>query len=243
MPELLVLEHTAGAGASAFTEVLDTRATITPWRRVEVEGPEDIPDDLTDVAGLVVMGGTMSATDPEALPWMPAELELLRRAVEAEVPVLGVCLGAQLLAAAHGGRVEQRSAPEIAYLPLTRTPDAAGDPVLGGWQDGAAPLFLHEDEVVDLPEGAVALLDGSEGTAGWRLGSAWAVQFHPEVDADQLAGWFELDTLARLLDRAGVDGEQLLEEARTRDRSIVPIGRALIGRFIDGAVRPYVEAD
>lgn len=240
MPELLVLQHTAAAGPSCFVEVLDARRTIAPWRRIEVDAG-DLPDDLSDIAGLVVMGGPMSAVEPQAFPWMPPELALLREAVEAEIPVLGVCLGAQLLAAAHGGRVEQRATPEIGYLPLTRTAEASGDPVFGGWQDGATPLFLHEDEVVQLPDGAVPMLKGSEGTPGWRLGSAWAVQFHPEVDADQLQGWLTLDALTPLLERAGVDGEQLTEEARTRDRSIVPIGRALIGRFIDAAVRPRLE--
>lgn len=243
MPELLVLQHTPAAGPSSFVEVLDSRRGIAPWRLIEVTEPDDLPADLTDVAGIVVMGGTMSATDPEAEPWMPRELDLLRDAVDAQVPVLGVCLGAQLLAAAHGGRVERRSSPEIAYLPVTRTAEASGDPVFGGWQDGAAPLFLHEDEVVELPDGAVRMLTGSEATPGWRLGSAWAVQFHPEVDAEQLEGWLALDALTPLLERAGVDAEELAEQARTRNRSIVPVGRALIGRFLDAVVRPHVQEE
>jgi GMP synthase (glutamine-hydrolysing) len=241
LPDLLVLQHTPAAGPSAFVEVLDSRTTIASWRLVEVESPDDIPDDVSDLAGIIVMGGTMSATSPKELPWMPAELEMLRSAVKQDVPVLGVCLGAQMLAAAHGGEVERRGTPQIAYIPLSRTPDADGDPVMGGWQDGAAPLFLHEDEVTRLPEGAVAMLKGGQGTAGWRLGSAWAVQFHPEVHADQLEDWLSLEALTPLLETAGVDGEALLEEARTRDRGIVPIGRALVGRFIDAAVRPHVE--
>lgn len=242
MADLLVLQHTRAAGPSAFTEVLDSRTAIAPWRLIDVQDADDVPEDLTDVAGLVLLGGTMSVTDPAVLPWMPAELDLLRRAVDDEVPVFGVCLGAQLLAAALGGTVERRPVPEIGYRALDRTSDAAGDPVMGGWQDGAATLFLHEDDVTQLPEGAVVLLAGSESTAAWRLGSAWAVQFHPEVDAEQLAGWLELDTLTPLLDAAGVDGGELLAEARTRDRNVVPIGRALIGRFIDGVLRPRLEA-
>lgn len=242
MSELLVLQHTAGAGPSCFVEVLDARTSIAPWRLVEVAGPDDLPADPGALAGLVVMGGTMSAIEPEAQPWMPAEFDLLRRAVDAEVPVLGVCLGAQMLAAAHGGTVERRATPQIGYRPLLRTDEAAGDPVFGGWQDGATPLFFHEDEVVELPEGGVAMLEDEGQVAGWRLGSAWAVQFHPEVDGAQLAQWLELDALHPVLDRAGVDGAALLTEARTRDRNVVPIGRALIGRFIDAAVRPHLEA-
>lgn len=241
MPELLVLQHSSAAGPSSFIEVLDARRDIAPWRLIEVAVPEDLPVDLAEVAGIVVMGGTMSATDPGAESWMPRELELLREAVDIELPVLGVCLGAQMLAAAHGGRVERRSTPEIAYLPVTRTADASDDPVFGGWQDGAAPLFLHEDEVVELPEAAVPMLEGSEATPGWRLGSAWAVQFHPEVDAEQVESWLALHALTPLLDRAGVNPEELADQARTRNRSIVPIGRALIGRFLDAVVRPHLQ--
>ncbi len=241
MAELLVLQHTEGAGPSAFVDVLDGRRSIAPWRLVAVAEPDDLPGDLDDVAGLIVLGGTMSVTDPAELPWMPSELELLRRAVDEEVPVLGVCLGAQLLGAALGGKVARRDAPEIGYLALTRTEAAVGDPVFGGWQDGAFQLFLHEDEVTELPDGAEPMLTGSDATAGWRLGSAWAVQFHPEVDAAQLESWAELPALAPLLEAAGVDGEALLEEAHRRDRNVVPIGRALVGRFIDAVVRPRLE--
>ena len=241
MAGILVLQHTAAAGPSCFTEVLDSRTSIAPWQLVHVADEADVPTDLEDVAAVIVMGGTMSATARDDVPWMAAELDLLRTAVEAGIPVLGVCLGAQLLGAALGGTVEQRDTPEIGYIPLTRTDHAAGDPVIGGWQDGAAPLFLHEHEVTSLPPGAVPLLSGSDAPAAWRVGDAWAVQFHPEVDAEQLHGWLELDELAPLLRAAGVDGAALGDEASQRDRSIVPIGRALVGRFIDAVVRPRVE--
>lgn len=240
MAELVVLEHTAGAGASAFTEVLDARATIAPWRAVDVPAGAALPADLDTVAGLVVMGGTMSATSPDDLPWMVAELELLRRAVAAEVPVLGICLGAQLLGAALGGEVTRRARPQVGYLPVTRTDPAAGDPVFGGWPDGAAALFVHEDEVTRLPPDATPMLLGDGMVCAWRSGSAWAVQFHPEVDAAQLERWTTHEALEPMLARAGVDGATLAEEGRRRARFTVPQGRALLGRFIDAAVRPRV---
>jgi GMP synthase (glutamine-hydrolysing) len=243
--ELVVLEHTAGAGASAFTEVLDARTSIAPWRRVDVPGGDPLPHDLDTVAGLLVMGGTMSATTPDDLPWMVDELALLAEAVAADVPVFGVCLGAQLLGTALGGVVTRRERPQVGFLPVERTPTATDDPVFGGWPDGAAPLFVHEDEVTTLPAAAVPLLvgDGRVGDGdvpGWRLGSAWAVQFHPEVDAPQLERWVSHAALAPLLGAAGVDGEALLEEGRRRERFTVPLGRALLGRFLDAVVRPRV---
>jgi GMP synthase (glutamine-hydrolysing) len=240
MPELVVVEHTRGAGPSSFVEVLDGRRSLLPWRSVRPPEGEQLPEDLDLVGGIVVMGGTMSVTDADDLPWMLTELAWLRRAVESDVPVFGVCLGAQLLGRALGGEVARRDRPEVGYLALMRTDAAANDEVMGGWPDGAVSLFVHEDEVTALPAAASALLTGSDGVAAWRVGSAWAVQFHPEVDAAQLERWLGMDSLTRLTAAAGADPDALLEEARRRDRVTTAHGRALIGRFVDAAVRPRV---
>ena len=241
MSELVVLTHTAGAGPSAFTEVLDARTSIAPWRCIDVPAGDPLPDVREEVAGLVVMGGTMSAVDPTRHPWMPPELDLLRRAVETEVPVLAVCLGAQLLGQACGGQVVRRDVPEVGFLPLDRTDEGRADPVVAGWPDGARTLFIHEDEVVSLPPDAQLVLSGSDGVPAWRLGSALAVQFHPEVTAAQLASRVDGGLLDDLLARAAVDPDALVDEAQRRDRFTVPLGRALVGRFLDGPVRERVS--
>lgn len=237
--ELAVLQHHPQAGPAAFVDVLDGRADRLPWRRVDVPGGDPLPD-VAQLGGLLVMGGAMGVPDQDEHPWMEEELALIRRTVEAEIPVFGVCLGAQLLAAALDGEVTRRETPEIGYLPLTRTEEGRADDVLAGWPDGAATLMLHEDQVTTLPEGAVSLLDGSDGWAAWRVGSAHAVQFHPEVTADQLAEWVELEQLRGLLAAAEVDPAELTAEAERRARFTVPQGRALIGRWLDGPVRVHL---
>lgn len=240
MGEVVVLEHTTAAGLSAFTEVLDARTTIAPWRRIHVPDGAPLPEDLGAVAGLIVMGGAMSAVDPLAHGWMPAELELLRRAVADDVPVLGVCLGAQLLATALGGEVTARSTPAAAFVALHHTDQVRGDTVLAGWPDGAPALFVHEDQVATLPPEATALLTGGDGVPAWRVGDAWSVQFHPEVTPEQLRAWADDGMLDALLERSGVDVDALLAEADRRGRFTVPLGRALVGRFLDGPVRARV---
>lgn len=241
MTELLVLQHDRLAGPSMFTSVLDQRTGLVPWRLVEVAGAGDLPDDLSGAAGLVVLGGTMSVTTPDTHDWITPELALLRAAVDEELPVFGVCLGAQLLAAALGGEVTRRQQPQVGYLPLRRTEEASGDLVFGGWQDGATMLFVHEDEVSTLPADAEPMLTGGDGMAAWRCGSARAVQFHPETDANQLDEWVADDALTPMLDAAGVDRDALTDEANRRSRFSVPIGRALLGRFIDGMIRPRLD--
>lgn len=237
--ELVVLQHHPDTGPGTFVEVLDARAHLAPWRLVDVAAGEPLPS-VDGLAGLVSLGGPMGVPDADDHPWMAQETDLLRRAVEAEVPVLGVCLGAQLLASALDGAVERRDVPEIGYLPLTRTEAASDEPVAAGWPDGTTALFFHQDEVTRLPEDAATVLEGSEGPASWRHGSAVGIQFHPETDAEQLAGWVEHSPLREQFEAAGVDAEGLLEEARRRERFAVAQGRALIGRFIDDPVRKHL---
>lgn len=238
--ELLVLDHHPNTGVCRFADVLDGRRDLVDHRTLAVADGAPLPDVLDDVAGIVSMGGPQSATEVADHPWMRAEADLLRRAVDAHVPVFGVCLGAQLLGIALGGQVTRRPVPEVGYLPLTRTAGAADDEVVAGWPDGTAALFVHEDEVSTLPPDAEALLTGNDGVPAWRVASAWAVQAHPEVDAAQLEAWVGLERLQGLLDAADVDGAALVAEARRRERFAVATGSALFGRFVDGPVRKRV---
>ncbi|MFA9432600.1 type 1 glutamine amidotransferase [Egicoccus sp. AB-alg2] len=239
MPSLLVLRHHPATGPSRLTPTLDEHAGVVPWRLLDVTD-QPLPGDDEPLAGVLVMGGPMSAVHPQRHPWMPEELDFLRRRVADGVPVLGICLGAQLLGTALGGRVSPRTVPEAGYLPLRRTAAGRTDPVLGAWPDGAAPLLLHEDEVDRLPPAARPLLTGNDGVPAWRHGSALAIQFHPEVDVTQLRGWADL--LEGLLSRAGSDVEGLLREARHRESETVSLGRDLLARWLDVEVRPRLLA-
>lgn len=241
--ELLVLEHDPTTGACRFADVLDDRTSLAPWRTVDVTTDTALTDvDLGAVAGLVVMGGPQSVADGVAPTWLSAEQALLRDAVATEVPVLAVCLGAQVLATAHGGEVTRLDRPEVGFLPVRRVgPAAAGEEeVTAGWPDGAATLLMHEDGVTTLPPAGEPLLEGPSGAVAWRLGPAVATQAHPEADAAQLERWTATPALAELLTRAEVDGAELVAEASRRERFTRPLGHALLGRFVDGPVRRRV---
>ena len=233
--ELLVLDHHPTTGPCRFVDVLDGRSDLFSWRSIEVASGAPLPTDLADVAGLLVMGGPQSVTEDH--PWMAGESDLLRRAVAEDVPVFGVCLGAQLLAVATGGQVTTRAVPEIGFVPQRPTEEGAADELTAGWPDGAATVLWHGDEVTRLPGEAVPLLLGDEQATAWRVGSAFATQAHPEVDAAQLARWVELDELDHQFADSGLDADAFLAEAARREPFLLATGVSLFGRFVDGPVR------
>jgi GMP synthase (glutamine-hydrolysing) len=184
----LLVQHVAHEGPGAIAlAVTDSGADLTV---VRVDRGDSIPPPsaVADMAGLVVMGGPMGVHDD--LAWLAAERALLREAVEAARPVLGVCLGAQQLAAALGASVTQGPAPECGVGEVHLTTDAFGDPVFGAAPTPLPCVHWHGD-TFSLPERAVRLAgnDAYENQA-FRAGArAYGLQFHVEVTAGLVARW------------------------------------------------------
>ncbi|WP_306300609.1 type 1 glutamine amidotransferase [Streptomyces sp. NRRL B-24572] len=210
---VLVVQHEADAGPGLVGEHLVRTGlrlhVIRAWKG------EALPQSLGGHAGLLVLGGSANCEDDEAAPWLPRVRALVREAVAGEVPLLGICLGGQIVAHALGGSVVRRvRGPEVGSVPLRRLPAAAGDPVLGAVPEGAPAAQWHWDEVDRLPAGAVPLLTGDDCPyQAFRVGSAgWAVQFHPEVGADTVAVWADAD--GEDLRAAGGDPEAAVASVR-----------------------------
>ena len=187
MPTILVLEHDPTDPVQRLGDwLVEAGAELVICR---LHAGDRLPDAFD---GLVCMGGRMNAWNDAATPWLADTKRLLRRAVADGTPTLGVCLGAQLLAAAGGGTVQKGpNGPEIgAYLAAKR--DAAGeDPLFGPVRMTPDVMQCHEDAVTVLPPGSTLLLSGTGYPhQAWRQGrAAWAVQFHPEPTADTVREW------------------------------------------------------
>ncbi|GAA1515450.1 type 1 glutamine amidotransferase [Sphaerisporangium rubeum] len=185
---VLVVEHEADAGLGFFEGWLAAAGVTCDVVRPYLG--EDVPAAPGD--GLIVLGGAASAWDDAGYPWQPATRALLRTAVETSVPVLGICLGAQLLTMACGGVVE-RGTPglEVGLRTVTMLPAATRDPLFGVLPPAPRAVQYHSDAMTVLPPGAVPMVTGAPYPAqGYRLGDlAWAVQFHPEATPAIFTSW------------------------------------------------------
>jgi GMP synthase (glutamine-hydrolysing) len=228
LTRVLVIQHEDGTGPGLIGERLEAAGADVdlrhPWQG------DALPDDLSGHDALLVLGGTPAAFDDVA--WWPAVLKLLRGAVADEVPVLGICLGAQLLAVACGGTVARAGHPQIGLYELSAHPAAAADELFGGLPPGPVAVQWHWDEITALPPGAVPLLYCPDfPNQAYRLGArAWGVQFHPEVGAAEASKWAASDTAS--LEGLGLDVQAMLGVVEEAEPELLAIWAAWADRWI-----------
>lgn len=229
MPRCLVVQHAEPEEPYAIGDALTGAGVELDVCRVFAG--EEPPVDLAEIDALVVMGGPMSAAGDDRFPTRQAELGLLADALARGRPALGVCLGAQLLAAAGGGRVYRGDAgPEIGWGPVTLGPAAATDALLRDLPVTTEALHWHGD-TFDLPDGAVHLASSDRyPNQAFRLGaSAWGLQFHVEVDARALDAY--LEAFAAHARKHGVDPAQIEARAGECLAALGPWRLGVSGRF------------
>lgn len=189
MPErVYVFQHVACEDLGTFAVPLAARN----WRvdYVRLFAGEPVPADAAAARMLIFLGGPMSVNDEAHYSYLVAEKALIRTALARQTPILGVCLGAQLVAAAAGARVYPAPQPEIGWAPITLTADGQQDALLGGLATLAAVFHWH-GETFDVPAGATGLAASAVvPNQAFRLGShVYALQFHLEVDQSMIASW------------------------------------------------------
>jgi GMP synthase-like glutamine amidotransferase len=182
---ILIFRHWSSEGPGYLAEVLD-RGDF-PWRLIAVDAGDAIPETPKNASALVFMGGPMSVNDP--LDWVEREVSLIREAITMGIPVLGHCLGSQLIAKAMGGIITKNPAPEIGWLPVTLADNA----MTTDWFNGLPSTFevFHwHSETFSLPLKSTLVLSSRYcDHQGFVAGNTLALQCHIEITENLVQDW------------------------------------------------------
>jgi GMP synthase-like glutamine amidotransferase len=211
------------AFARRGAEVVEHQVCRTPLSPV---GSSEFPDP-TSFGAVVVLGSRWSVYDPACAHWVEPELEMLRAADAAGVPVLGCCFGGQVLAAALGGTVAPTEHPETGWMGVG--PYAVDGPDQGLVTPG--PWLQWHGDAFTVPPGATELARTQAGPQAFVLRRNLGLQFHPEADRAVLEGWL-VDDEHELVE-AGIDPQPLLDDADRLGPEVGPQAHALVDRFLD----------
>jgi GMP synthase (glutamine-hydrolysing) len=239
-PRFLVLQHADCEPPAAFGDELIARDYELV--RVALDLGEDLPPWYS-FAGVIAMGGPMGTYEIDRFPWLVEEIRFIAEVVEAGVPFWGVCLGAQLLAAAAGGTVAPGPEPEVGVMSVQLTDEAASDPVFDIAPEQIETLQWHGDTYT-LPPGAIQLARSATiPQQAFRVGSAYGLQFHLEATADMVAEWGTLFAYSQSLERVHGPGAlaALLRDVASVEEEARTLARQLFGRWLDLFVQPEPE--
>lgn len=208
---ILVLQHVDCEPPGTYLPVLESAGQVVPVRL----GVDPLPAGL-DWFAIVAMGGPMGVNDRTSVGWLAEEIAVISAALAAGVPFWGVCLGAQLLAAALGARVYTGPAPEVGVGRVALTRAGRGDPVFGALPAGFEALHWHSD-TFELPADAVLLATSPQyDHQVFRWNSSYGVQCHLEASPEMAGTWLALDAYRTSLDVAlGPGGKDVLVNALT----------------------------
>jgi len=218
----LIVEHERATPGGLVYDWLDDYDAEVEELRIDVEERE------VDPAGydLIVPLGSEFAAYDDTVPWIQREIALLERAAAADVPVLGICFGGQLLARVLGGRCFRAPDSEIGWLPVrTRDPELVPE----------GPWFQWHFDTFTAPEGATVLAETDLGPQAYVIGHSLGVQFHPEVTPAIMEDWVRV--YRHELDGDGVDPDALLQETYDRAESAHASSRRLLDTYLERVAR------
>jgi GMP synthase-like glutamine amidotransferase len=227
---VLAIVHQRDAGPGVFAAAIaESGADLDVW--LPPEGAA-APADPLGYDAVLVLGGAVHPDQDAAHGWLGEEKALLKRLLASEVPLLGLCLGGQLVAEAAGATPRRASRPEIGWHRVELSAAGGEDPLLGPLAPGFEAFQWHSYEF-PLPPGAVALAHSEVGLQACRIGAtAWALQFHPEVSAADARGWIDGYRSDPDAVRIGVDPQALGAETEAKIAAFNQLGRDLCARWL-----------
>jgi GMP synthase (glutamine-hydrolysing) len=226
--KIWVLQHHPVENLGAIADALEEAALA--WQYVRIFDGAKIPADMKGAGGLIVMGGPETVYQLDRYPYLRDEMRLMESALRDNKPILGVCLGAQLLAAVLGATVRRSESREIGWYPVRLAEAARDDRLMRGLPPEFMAAHWHSD-VFDLPDGAVALAS-SERTAiqAFRFGDkAYGLLFHAEISEERIGKL--ISEFGEDLKRVGIDGDAYLANTPEYMPALSEIGATIFSRW------------
>jgi GMP synthase (glutamine-hydrolysing) len=229
MAKIYVLQHHPVENLGTIADALEGAALA--WQYVHINDGQPVPASMKGAGGLIVMGGPMGVYQTDRYPWLRDEMRLIEDAMKLNLPVLGVCLGAQILAAALGAKVERNPAgKEIGWHPIRLSDSAKDDRLMRGLPATMTPFHWHGD-VFDLPRGAISLASSEKTPCqAFRHGDkTYGFQFHFEVTRDGVAAMAA--AFAKELVRENIPADLMIAQAAEFLPSLEKISDTVFSRW------------
>ncbi|KFI84825.1 type 1 glutamine amidotransferase [Bifidobacterium psychraerophilum] len=224
-PQVLILQHADWEKPGRILECLDDVGLQTMTMNITGQAKPDLPE-FSEIAGLVIMGGPMGATDYENYPGLKKEAKLARAAISVGKPVIGVCLGQQIIATALGAKLTSGAVDEVGFAPIKRL---SQHDYFSMWSKQLNVLHWHHD-VVGLPEGAEPLARSEQTKVqAFRIGSALAMQFHLEVSAPLLEEWLAEPTMVKGMKKSQI--QKIRDDFNEYNTQLQPLADSVFSGF------------
>ena len=235
MKPVAIFRHAPSEGPGYFASYLERKAV--PWTLVALDAGKSVPRGARAFSGLVFMGGPMSVNDD--LPWISPALRLIVDAVRQDVPVLGHCLGGQLMARAFGGEVRAAPVKEIGWGEVRVAPNALARDWLG--ETGAFESFHWHGETFSIPPGGTRVLENARcANQAFALGRHFGMQCHVEMTPELIAGWVRggAAEIAQSQESPGVQApEEIERDLERRVAALHAVADRIYDRWTEGLSR------
>jgi GMP synthase-like glutamine amidotransferase len=235
MKTIAVFRHTATEGPGFLADFFDRNGL--PWQLIRIDAGDAVPASALEFGGLVFMGGPMSVNDD--LPWIPQVLSLIQQAVAQDIPVLGHCLGGQLMAKALGGVVGRNPVKEIGWGKVSVAPSNQARHWFGAIT-GFSGFHWH-GETFSIPQGAAGLLSSAHcANQAFAIGKHLAFQCHVEMTAQMVQEWCRVgaEEIAQSILSPGVQPvEEIERELALRIERLNAVAEKVYTQWICGLVR------
>lgn len=228
MRPIAVLRHNADVPSGLLGDALAEAGV--PVETVPLYAGAPLPE-VGECGGVVSLGGVMGAYDEGRYPFLADEKRFLQAAADRGLPVLGICLGCQLLADALGGAAYRAPRIEIGVLDVTLTERGAADPVL---RELDSPTLVWHQDTWDLPPGAELLAETADYPQAFRAGRVLGIQPHPEATPEIARAWAATEGLDHFA-RAGLDREELLAAVDSASAGAAAMAKRLFGAWVSEA--------